>query len=107
MRLKGKVAIVTGSSAGIGEAIALAFGQEGAHVVLAARSLEKLRTHAERINGSGGKALPVRTDISRLSDVEETVKKAIQEFGRIDILVNNAAYTEISLKPFHETKPQD
>ena len=107
MRFKGKVAIVTGSSTGIGEAIALAFGREGGDVVLAARSLDKLRSHAEKVRGSGGRALPVKTDISRLSDVEEMVKKAVQEFGRIDVLVNNAAYTEISLKPFHETKPQD
>ena len=90
MRFKGKVAIVTGSSTGIGEAIALAFGQEAGSVVLAARSLEMLRSHAEKIRGSGGSALPVKTDISRLSDVEDMVKKAIQEFGRIDILVNNA-----------------
>ncbi len=107
MRFKGKVAIVTGSSTGIGEAIALAFGQEGADVVLAARTVEKLRTHAEKIKGFGARALPLKTDISQLSSVEETVKKTIQEFGRIDILVNNAAYTEIPLKPFHETKPQD
>jgi 3-oxoacyl-[acyl-carrier protein] reductase len=107
MRFKGKVAIVTGSSTGIGEAIALAFGQEGADVVLAARTVEKLRSHAEKIHKSGGRALPVRTDISHLPDVEEMVNKAIQEFGRIDILVNNAAYTEVSLKPFSETKPKD
>ena len=107
MRFKGKVAVVTGSSTGIGEAIALAFGQEAGNVVLAARSLEKLRSHADKIRESGGKALAVKTDISRVSDVEDMVKKAIQEFGRIDILVNNAAYTEISLKPFNETTPQD
>jgi NAD(P)-dependent dehydrogenase (short-subunit alcohol dehydrogenase family) len=107
MRFEGKVAVVTGSSTGIGEAIALAFGREGAQVVLAARSLEKLRSHAEKINRFGGKALPLKTDISRLSDVEEMVKRTTQEFGRIDILVNNAAYTEVSLKAFHETKPQD
>ena len=107
MRFKDKVAIVTGSSTGIGEAIALAFGREGASVVLAARTLEKLRSHAEKIREAGGKALPVKTDISQLSDVEETVTKAIQEFGRIDILVNNAAYTEMSLKPFYETRPEE
>jgi len=107
MRFKGKVAIVTGSSTGIGKAIALAFGQEGASVVLAARSLEKLQAHAEKIRGLGARALPVRADISRLGDVEEMVKKTFGEFGRIDILVNNAAYTEVSLKPFADTKPED
>ncbi|MDM7999514.1 MAG: SDR family NAD(P)-dependent oxidoreductase [Dehalococcoidia bacterium] len=107
MRFNGRVAIVTGSSTGIGEAVALAFGREGGCVVLAARSLDKLRTHAERINESGGKALPVKTDISRISDVEEMVTATIREFGRVDILVNNAAYTELSLRPFHETKPEE
>jgi NAD(P)-dependent dehydrogenase (short-subunit alcohol dehydrogenase family) len=107
MRFKGKVAVVTGSSTGIGEAIALAFGREGAHVVLAARTVEKLRAHADKIRALGGRALPVRTDISILGDVEEMVEKTIHEFGRIDILVNNAAYTEISLKPFSQTLPQE
>lgn len=107
MRFKGKVAIVTGSSTGIGEAIALAFGREGADVVLAARSVEKLGAHAETIKGFGARALAVKTDISRLSDVEDMVRKTIQEFERIDILVNNAAYTEISLKPFHEIRPEE
>jgi NAD(P)-dependent dehydrogenase (short-subunit alcohol dehydrogenase family) len=66
MRFQGKVAIVTGSSTEIGEAIALAFGREGADVVLAARTMERLHSKAERIRGLGGRALPVKTDISRL-----------------------------------------
>jgi 3-oxoacyl-[acyl-carrier protein] reductase len=107
MRFKNKVAIVTGSSSGIGQAIALAFGREGGSVVLAARREDRLRAHAETIRTFGGKALAVRTDISRLGDVQEMVQKAVQDFGRIDILVNNAAYTEIAMKPFHEMKPQD
>jgi len=107
MRFKGKIAIVTGSSRGIGKAIALGFAQEGADVVLAARTMEALRTNAEEIRALGRRALPVKTDISVLSDAEEMAQKAIREFGRIDVLVNNAAYTEMSLKPFHETNPQD
>lgn len=107
MRFNDKVAIVTGSSTGIGEAIALAFGREGASVVLAARTLDKLRSHAGNIREAGGRALPVRTDISRLGDIEEMVKKTLAEFGRIDILVNNAAYTEVSLKPFADTRPEE
>ena len=107
MRFQGKVAIVTGSSRGIGKAIALGFAQEGGDVVLAARTMEALRANAEEIRALGGRALPVKIDISRLSDTEEMVEKAIQEFGQIDILVNNAAYTEITLKPFHEIDLQD
>ncbi len=107
MRFKGKIAIVTGSSRGIGKAIALGFAQEGADVVLAARTIEALRINAEEIRALGRRALPVKTDISVLSDAEEMAQKAIREFGRIDVLVNNAAYTEMSLKPFHETNPQD
>jgi NAD(P)-dependent dehydrogenase (short-subunit alcohol dehydrogenase family) len=107
MRFQGKVAIVTGSSRGIGKAIALGFAQEGGDVVLAARTTEALRTNAEEIRTLGRRALPVKIDISRLSETEEMVRKAIDEFGRIDILVNNAAYTELILKPFHETSPQD
>ncbi len=107
MRFKDKVAIVTGSSMGIGEAVAMALAGEGARVVLAARSVDRLSALAGRIGGSGGRALPVKTDISRLADVEDMVGKTLAEFGRIDILVNNAAYTDISLKPFLETKPDD
>ena len=117
MRFEGKAVIVTGSSRGIGKAIAIAFAREGAHLVLADISIEKSvspyglpdaeRDTAEEIRALGGISLPIKTDISHLSDVEEMVRRAIQEFGRIDILVNNAAYTEVGLKPFHETKPQD
>lgn len=107
MRFKGKVAIVTGSSTGIGEAIALAFGREGASVVLVARSLDKLTAHAQQIKGFRAQALPVRTDISRLEEVQEMVRRTVQEFGRIDVLVNNAAYTELALKPFHESRPEE
>ncbi len=107
MRFKNRVAIVTGSSMGIGEAIALGLGREGANVVLAARTIDKLQVHADTIRGYGGGALPIRTDISLLNEVENMVAKTIKEFGRIDILINNAACTEISLKPFSETKPQE
>lgn len=107
MRFKGKVAIVTGSARGIGESIAYCFAEEGANLLLASRSYDLLQEVAKKASAAGARAVPVKTDISRLSDVEEMAKKAIQEFGRIDILVNNAAYTEMSLKPFHETNPQD
>lgn len=106
MKFEGKVAIVTGSSTGIGKAIAVGFGREGASVVLAARSEEKIRANAEEIRRLGGKALPIKTDVSDRASVEAMVEKTIREFGRIDILVNNAAYTDLSLKPFMEIPPE-
>ncbi|MFX0200852.1 MAG: SDR family NAD(P)-dependent oxidoreductase [Candidatus Hodarchaeota archaeon] len=97
MLLKGKVAIVTGSSRGIGKAIALAMAKEGANIVVAARTeVEKSRLPgtihktAEDVRQEGSRALAVRMDITDDHQVEEMVKKTIAEFGKIDILVNNA-----------------
>jgi len=106
MTFKGKVAIVTGSSTGIGKAIAFGFGQEGADIVLAARSEDKLHTNAQEIRTLGSRALPVRTDVSDLTSVENMVAETIREFGRIDVLVNNAAYTDMVLRPFLEIEPK-
>jgi len=107
MRFKDKVAIVTGCNTGIGEAIAMAFGREGASVVLADCVTDNLEAHAKKIKESGGKALPVKTDISSPDSVKEMAAQAVGKFGRIDILVNNAAYTNISLKPFMNTEPRE
>ncbi len=89
-KLEGKVAIVTGASAGIGEATAIALGFEGAKVVLAARRGDRLEALAQRIADSGGEALPIITDITDENQVQNLVQKTNAEFGRIDILVNNA-----------------
>jgi citronellol/citronellal dehydrogenase len=98
MKLKDKVAIVTGSSRGIGKAIAIDFAKEGAAVVIAARTeteQEKLPgtiyTTADEIRAFGGMTLPVRCDVADEQSVEEMVKKTLDEFGKINILVNNAA----------------
>jgi NAD(P)-dependent dehydrogenase (short-subunit alcohol dehydrogenase family) len=85
-----QVAIVTGSSSGIGRETALALAQEGAKVVLAARREEKLKKVARDILSRGGEALVVPTDISEETQVEAMVGEALREFGRVDILVNNA-----------------
>lgn len=89
-RLKDRVAIVTGASRGIGEAIALGYAREGAHLVLAARSGDLLRQVAEKIEALGREALPVVTDVTDEDAVKNMVEQAMARFGRIDVLVNNA-----------------
>ncbi|BAZ19845.1 short-chain dehydrogenase/reductase SDR [Kalymmatonema gypsitolerans NIES-4073] len=89
-KLEGKVVIVTGASAGIGEATAIALAQEGATVAIAARRAERLNAVAERIEASGGKALPIVADITDQTQANNLVQKTKAEFGRVDILVNNA-----------------
>jgi NAD(P)-dependent dehydrogenase (short-subunit alcohol dehydrogenase family) len=91
MKLKDKVAIITGGGTGIGKAISMAFAKEGAKVVVAARTLPRLEETVKAIEAKGGKALAVQTDIADHEQVKRMVAKAIKEFGRVDILVNNAA----------------
>lgn len=89
--LKDKVAIVTGGSEGIGKATAISMTREGARVVICARRkdvLEKAATEIRRI--TGGTVLPVPADVSNPSDIERVVDTAVQTYGRLDIVVNNA-----------------
>ena len=90
MRLKEKIAIITGGGRGIGLAIARAFSVEGAAVVLAARTLEEIKAAAAAIEADGGKALAVACDAVDEDQVRALVKETLKYFGRIDILVNNA-----------------
>ena len=89
-KLEGKVAIITGASAGIGEATAIALAAEGAKVVIAARRGDRLEALAKRIEASGGKALPIVTDITDETQANNLINKTNAELGRVDILVNNA-----------------
>jgi NAD(P)-dependent dehydrogenase (short-subunit alcohol dehydrogenase family) len=91
MRLKNKVAIVTGGGAGIGAAIALKYAEEGAWVVVAEIDRQRGESTALAIKEQGGEGIFVPTDVSSEGQVEEMVKAGINRFGRIDILVNNAA----------------
>ena len=91
LNLGGKVALITGASRGIGQAIAEAFAACGAAVVLSSRKQEKLDLVAEKINTSGGKALAIAAHTGDQSGVENLVSQAVDSFGGIDILVNNAA----------------
>jgi NAD(P)-dependent dehydrogenase (short-subunit alcohol dehydrogenase family) len=90
LELKGKVAIVTGGSQGIGRATALRLAAEGANVVIAARGRELLDRVAAEIRAEGGKLAAVQADVSRAEDCARLVAEAVKAFGRLDILVNNA-----------------
>ena len=88
--LKGRVAVVTGASSGIGEATARELASRGAAVVLASRDAEKLEALRREISASGGRALAVKTDISDAGSVDAMVREAVEAFGSIEVLVNNA-----------------
>jgi NAD(P)-dependent dehydrogenase (short-subunit alcohol dehydrogenase family) len=89
-RLKDKVAFITGGGTGIGKAIAKSFVDEGATVVIASRNRESLDATARELEGMGGTALAVPMDITKEREVVDAVTKAINAFGRIDVLVNNS-----------------
>jgi len=90
LELKGKVAIITGGSQGIGRATALRLAAEGASVVIAARGRELLDEVATEIRSAGGKVAAVQADVSRAEDCARLVAEALKAYGRLDILVNNA-----------------
>lgn len=101
LRLKDKVALVTGGGRGIGRQIALAFAAEGAHVAVAARTEREIKPVAERIIGLGRRALAVPTDVSDEARVAALVAETERVFGRIDILVNSAAV--VTIEPLVKT----
>lgn len=92
MRFEGKVAVVTGASRGIGRATALALAKEGCSIVVTyERNREKADEVVQTIRGSKARAIAIKCDVSKRSDVEAMLETTINEFGKIDILVNNAA----------------
>jgi len=90
--LKDRVAIVTGASQGIGKAIAIALARVGAHVVVVSRRAEALAPVAEAVRAEGRRALAVPCDVGNACQVDAVVARTVEEFGRIDVLVNNAGY---------------
>ena len=92
MKLKDKVAIVTGSSKGIGEGIARVFSREGAKVVVVCRHEAEGAKMADELGAASGRALFIKTDLKETTQVQAMVKRALDTFGRIDVLVNNAGY---------------
>lgn len=89
-RLDGKITIITGGSQGLGREIALAYAEEGADVVLAARGLSEMEAVAKEIRDFGRRVLTVPTDIRQEEQVNQMVHSVVEEFGQIDILVNSA-----------------
>src|SRR5208283_1034307 len=105
-RLTGKVAIVTGSSKGIGAAIAKTYASEGARVVVNYHSSEvEGKKVVEEIKSEGGRSLLVKADVSKTTDVKRMVSKAVGKFGRVDILVNNAGI--LVAKDFLDSTDED
>ena len=97
MTLKDKVAIVTGATRGIGEAIALDVATNGSHVALWGRNEELLRSVKSKVEALGRRAMAMPVDVANAAAVEEAAKKVQQEFSRIDFLVNNAGITRDNL----------
>jgi len=111
MSFQNKTVFITGASRGIGKAIALKLAAEGANIVIAAKSVEEnpklggtIYSAAKEVEAVGGKALPIQLDIRFEDQVEHAVQKAVEAFGGIDILVNNAS--AISLTPIEQTEPK-
>jgi hypothetical protein len=92
MRLKDKVAIVTGSSKGIGEGIARVFSNEGARVVVVCRTKEAGMKMAEELGASEGRAIFIKTDVTSSESIQKMISRTIEAFGKLDVLVNNAGY---------------
>ena len=95
--LKGKSAIITGASRGIGKAIAIKFAKEGANIVINYRNNEEEALKVEELEQLGVKTLIVKADISDLKQAENLIKQAKKEFGQVDILINNAGITKDNL----------
>jgi 3-oxoacyl-[acyl-carrier protein] reductase len=108
MRLQDKVAIITGSGQGIGRRLAGAYAAEGAALVIADLNEDLARRTADEITDAGGRAVAVRTDVSDAASTQAMAAAAIDAFGRIDVLVNNAAiFSSLTMKPFEEIAPEE
>jgi 3-oxoacyl-[acyl-carrier protein] reductase len=97
MRLKDKVALVTGSGRGIGKSIALAFAAEGANIAIADVNEEDIKKSCAEIEALGRRTLGLQVDVTDITKVEDAVNKILDKFGKVDILVNNAGITKDNL----------
>ena len=97
MKLQNKSVIVTGSGRGIGEYIAKRLGREGANIVVTGRTTEDIEKVSEEINNEGGRSIFIKGDVTREEDVKKVIHGTIKEFGKVDLVVNNAG---IGLKKY-------
>src|SRR5512132_20853 len=95
--IEGKVIVITGASSGLGEASARLLSTQGASVVLGARRQDRIQSLADELTRSGGKALAIATDVTHCDQVKKLVDAAVQAFGRIDVMINNAGLMPQSL----------
>ncbi len=95
--IAGKVVVITGASSGLGEAAARLLSAEGASVVLGARRVDRIQSLADELAGRGAKALAVGTDVTHREQVQALVDAAVQKYGRIDVMINNAGLMPQSL----------
>ncbi len=107
MRLEGRSAIITGSSKGLGRAMAIAMAKEGADIVVNGRDVEAMEETGAEIEALGRRAIIAKGDIRKIDQVREMVEKAVSEFGKVDILVNNAGGALFTPVFFEELTEED
>jgi len=103
--IEGKVVVITGASSGLGEATARLLSMRGASVVLGARRVNRIKSLADELTASGGKALGITTDVTHYDQVKRLVDVAVQKYGRIDVMINNAGLMPSS--PLERLKIED
>jgi 3-oxoacyl-[acyl-carrier protein] reductase len=108
-RLEGKVVIITGAGKGLGKAFAVRFAEEGARLVLVTRKdMDGLKKAAAEVTAKGAECIFFQADVTKLDDMQNVADETLKKFGRIDVLVNNAAYYfGIERKPFDKVPPEE